>query len=213
MQMINYTSWIIVALLGISLIACERKEPNLDPTDLVDERDGQRYSTEKYGNQWWMAENLAYNLPESKINPDNPFSEYGRLYNHEQAKMVCPDGWHLPTDRDWQTLERHLGLEAHTLGYTGHRGGNIGGGLKSATGWSLNNGTNVYLFNAYPVGHYNKDLERFENFTQRAEFWTASPSDEPGKAWIRNLTKDFDSIYRGDMPQEDYLSCRCVKNE
>ena len=212
MQTKNYTFWIITALLTFALIACERKKVNRDPTDLIDERDGQRYSTEKYGNQWWMAENLAYNFSGSKVNVDNPFSEYGRLYNYQQALTACPDGWHLPTEVDWQNFERHLGLEAHTLGFSGHRGGTTGGGLKSSSGWTLNNGTNALLFNAYPAGSYVEQEQRFEHFGQRAEFWTASDST-PTKAWVRNLTKDFDSIYRGYSPKEDYLSCRCIKDE
>ncbi len=159
-----------------------------------------------------MAENLAYNFPGSKVNINNPFSEYGRLYNHEQALMVCPDGWHLPTETDWQNLERHLGLEAQTLAFIGHRGGTIGGALKSSSGWTLNNGTNELLFNAYPAGRYVEQWQRFENIGHRAEFWTASES-VPNKAWVRNLTKDFDAIYRDDNPKADYLSCRCIKNE
>lgn len=207
-----YLLGMLLTVLGMSLTACERKAVVKDVTDLVDARDGQRYSTEKYGTQWWMAENLAYNFPGSKINPDNPFSEYGRLYSHEQALVACPDGWHLPTEQEWQLFERHLGLEAFTLGFLGHRGGVIGGSLKSTTGWVLNNGSNELLFNAYPVGHYDAQQERFENFEKRAEFWTATDNTLT-KAWMRALTKDFDSIYRSDAPKENYLSCRCLKDE
>lgn len=212
MQARQYTLWTIIILLGMNLIACERKTTHRDPTDLLDQRDGQHYSTEKYGTQWWMAENLAYNFPGSKINPNNPFSEYGRLYNHAQALVACPEGWHLPSDREWQILERHLGVDAQALGFLGYRGGIIGRALKSSSGWALNNGSNELLFNAYPSGHYKNQQQSFENLGQRAEFWSASENTST-KAWVRHLTKDFDSIYRGDALKEDYHSCRCIKNE
>ncbi len=204
--------WISTILLLVITMACQRPEVNRDPTDLVDERDGQRYSTEKYGTQRWMAENLAYNFTGSKVNPDNPFSEYGRLYSYDQALLVCPDGWHLPTDSDWQVLERYLGVDANALGFVGHRGGTIGGKLKASSGWVLNNGTNQLLFNAYPAGSYVQQDQRFENLGEKAEFWSATASTT-NKAYMRNLTKDFDTIFRGDARKENYLSCRCVKNE
>ncbi len=212
MPAINYLLGIITILLGLSVLACERAEVIKDPTDLVDERDGQRYSTEEYGTQVWMAENLAYDITGSKANPNNPFSEYGRLYNYEQALVACPEKWHLPTDLDWQDLERYLGMEAHTLGFTGHRGGTLGNALKSSSGWILNNGSNNLLFNAYPAGWYNEQNQAYERLGQHAEFWSAT-EENAAKAWQRNLNKDFDSIYRGSVKKENYLSCRCVKDE
>lgn len=59
-----------------------------------------------------MAENLNYNSENSfcydelKSNCD----KYGRLYIWEIAKNVCPDGWHLPSDREWKILEINLGM-------------------------------------------------------------------------------------------------------
>jgi uncharacterized protein (TIGR02145 family) len=212
MQITTYFFGILMVLMGLQFTACERAEVLRDETDLIDERDGQRYSTEEYGNQVWMAENLAYNLADSKVNPDNPFSEYGRLYNYEQALTVCPKGWRLPTDVDWQELERYLGMEAHTLGFTGHRGRTIGDALKSNSGWLLNNGSNSRLFNAYPSGRYDAQGEAFEFLGQRADFWS-STEDSAAKGWTRSLTKDFDTVLRSSTSKNNYLSCRCVKNE
>jgi uncharacterized protein (TIGR02145 family) len=118
----------------------------------------------------------------------------------------------LPTDSDWQVLERYLGVDANALGFVGHRGGTIGGKLKASSGWVLNNGTNQLLFNAYPAGSYVQQDQRFENLGEKAEFWSATASTT-NKAYMRNLTKDFDTIFRGDARKENYLSCRCVKNE
>lgn len=192
------------------LLGCKRPI-EFDPNDLVDARDGNRYSTIVYGDQRWMAENLNYNLNNSKLNPDNPITEYGRLYTFEQASTACPSGWHLPTDAEWQAMELYLGMGAAELGFTGYRGGIIGRGLKSSTGWLLKNGSNEFEFNVYPVGLYNDTKNAFEEMTYQAYLWTASDAGN-GQAFYRALTKDFDGIYRDSIEKGRGLSCRCVED-
>ena len=52
--------------------------------------------------------------------------KYGRLYTWEEA-MQAGDlvaGWHLPTDEEWKTLEKHLGMsaaDADKLGWSDER--------------------------------------------------------------------------------------------
>jgi uncharacterized protein (TIGR02145 family) len=204
----NYTiSFFLVAFLLV-IMGCKRPV-EFNPNDLVDARDGNRYSTVVYGDQRWMAENLNYNLNNSKINPDNPITEYGRLYTFEQAATACPSGWHLPTDADWQTMESHLGMGAAELGLIGYRGGLLGRSLKSSTGWLLKNGSNQVEFNVYPTGIYNNDKNAFEELTYQAQLWTATDAGN-GQGFNRSLTKDFDGVRRGMMEKGRGLSCRCV---
>lgn len=193
-----------------SLIACKRPI-EFDPNDLVDTRDGNRYSTVVYGNQRWMAENLNYDLNNSKLNPINPITEYGRLYTFEQAFVACPDGWHLPTDGEWQAMERHLGMSAIEVGFTGYRGGTLGRALKSATGWLLKNGSNELEFNVYPTGLYNEAKNAFEELTYQAYLWTSTDAGN-GQAFYRSLTKDFDGVLRDSIEKTKGLSCRCVED-
>ena len=54
----------------------------------------------------WMIKNANLHTEESwcyKDNPDN-CKKYGRLYSFEAAKKLCPEGWRLPTRKEWLEL-------------------------------------------------------------------------------------------------------------
>ncbi|AMQ55990.1 fibrobacter succinogenes major paralogous domain-containing protein [Algoriphagus sanaruensis] len=157
----------------------------------VTDHEGRTYATIKIGNQTWMAENLnvstfrngdtipaAYDgeewmLGEAFMMPayvDLNFDEangqfLGKLYNYlaiSDERGIAPEGWRIPTDEDWNQLAEALGGSAAATIK-----------LKSAQGWSSENGTNESGFQGYPIGMIN-DVGEFEGFGEIAFFWSST---------------------------------------
>lgn len=135
---------------------------------IVDERDGQTYKTVKIGEQWWMAENLNYEMDSSFCYKDSAIycDKYGRLYSWSAAMKACPSDWHLPSVDEIHTLIDPIGGSW-----------DAGDELKSTTGWDDGlNGKDSYGFNALPVG-YKDQLGMYSDEGHITYFWTSSDMD------------------------------------
>jgi len=82
----------------------------------TDSRDGKKYKYTTIGKQTWMAENLNYAGKNDDIGVcyDKKIKnceKYGTLYTWEEAKKICPSGWHLPNNEEWETLMEFAGGE------------------------------------------------------------------------------------------------------
>jgi uncharacterized protein (TIGR02145 family) len=94
---------------------------NSEVGKFIDERDGKEYGWAKIGEQVWMSENLNYETPNSRCaytyswsrEEDNiqDCEKFGRLYLWDEAQVACPNGWRLPDDDDWKTLEKYIEWE------------------------------------------------------------------------------------------------------
>ncbi|BDS10070.1 FISUMP domain-containing protein [Aureispira anguillae] len=197
--------------LGLLVLGCDKetKEVNCPITygTLVDPRDGSRYATVSICTQLWMAQNLRYELEGALLNPSNPGTEYGRLYSYDQALKVCPNGWHLPTDEEWRTLEEALGMTKEETEKIGWRGEKEGQFLKSTTEWNQKeNSSNSAGFRAVPAGYHK---EEYLDMGGQAYFWTASAVDDKN-AWGRSLKGEQKKIKRSQENRSVYQSCRCI---
>lgn len=184
---------------------------------LVDERDGRMYKIVTIGDQTWMAENLNYGQREFT---NSKYPEYGGYY-HSRA---CPNGWHLPSNEEWETLIEAVG------------GPDVAGkALKSAYGWLQYcaewdecddrddrdvNGEDSFGFSALPAGEriWEGDVDVYEK-------WGGFPLDGyfHGVGYMAKFCSstrnDYDyavSIFYDDRVEfyEGVYACsvRCVKN-
>ncbi len=201
--------------------------------EFTDRRDGHVYRWIEIGDQVWMAENLAY-LPEVNrvadalfdgecfyvyqydgIDPQRAkssvyYQKYGVLYNWTAATSACPDGWHLPEDTEWQTLEKHLGMMNNELKTRGWRiSGETGTKLKSEIGWYVDTGRNEVGFHALPGGC--RGYGGFESEGYCAYFWTASPAGGDN-GWRRGFCCDDDGSCREEDRRYFGCSVRCIKD-
>jgi uncharacterized protein (TIGR02145 family) len=144
----------------------------------TDKRDGQTYKTVTLDGQTWMAQNLNYETSssvswcyEDKIDNCN---KYGRLYDWETAKQVCPKGWKLPEYEDWEKL-----IKA-TCGYKF-----AGKTLRAKSGWNTTyegkvvNGKDNFGFSALPGGVRYMSGE-FGTIGKEGNWWTATMADPWG---------------------------------
>lgn len=189
---------------------------------------GKIYNTVQIGDQCWFRENLDIGTRINSVDPqtnnqliekycydnlDANCDTYGGLYQWDEmmdyseesgTRGICPDGWHIPTDMDFDIL-------AQTLG------GNetAGSKLKSCTDWFfvpyLIN-TNESGFTGLPAGYCDR-YHQFLSLTQRGEFWTSD--SEPGeRCHYRSLGADDNHLDgQGEWyHKEGGFSVRCIKD-
>ena len=194
----------------------------------VKDADGNSYRVVTIGNQTWMAENLKLRTSDSWCYDDNELmcEKYGRLYtwaaamgypsryNHEQPdeqyphKNVCPAGFRIPTESDFETLFAHV---------------KDAGELISTTLWGDYNGTDKYGFNALPAGFRMDQLypdcdgeysdcitEYYQSLGERAEFWTSTKVSNSSVKSVQLYMKHHNIL--NDDKSYGY-SVRCIKDE
>lgn len=194
-------------------------------TGTVTDSEGNVYRTVEIGNQWWMAENLRVNAGIAQVSDsiqwaniessgsqtpawcyhqNNPANDttYGKLYNWYAVNTgnLCPDGWHIPTDAEWQQLVDFLGGDAVA-----------GGAMKSAVGWdSPNTGaTNTSGFTGLPGGYRNSP-GNFEDVGTHGYFW--STTEAGSGAWLRYLRYNESKVLHYSRSKARGYSCRCVRD-
>jgi len=145
---------------------------------------------------------------------------YGGLYQWNEmmqyattlgAQGICPDGWHLPTDEEWKTMEMALGMSQSEADAMWWRGTDEGEKMKSTSGWNYNgNGTNSSSFNALP-GSYRYSDGSFGILGSGGHWWSSSESSVI-YAWSRALLYNNSQVHRIYDNKEYGYSVRCLKN-
>jgi uncharacterized protein (TIGR02145 family) len=150
------------------------------------------------------------------INEDN-YKVYGVLYNWPAAmnggvssdlnpsgvQGICPDGWHLPSDAEWNELIDFLGGTA------------AAGGKLKETGfahWSSPNAaaSNSSGFTALPGGFRSGD-GTFSEIGLSGWWWSATNFDG-GNAWRQSIGSSGGDIRSWHNNLRDGYNIRCVKD-
>ncbi len=182
--------------------------------EITDVRDSKKYKTIHIGGEWWMAENLNFEIADGSWCYDGSSGncdEYGRLYKWETAQVACPAGWEVPSDSDWKSMEIALGMSIGNANDADWRhDGSIALKLKSTSGWAdSGNGNNSSLMNVKPGGFRDAD-GTFDYINQEARFWTSSGTSND-EAWSRFLQYNDDGVYRKERGKDRGMSVRCIK--
>jgi uncharacterized protein (TIGR02145 family) len=212
------------------------------PPSIID-IDGNNYKTVVIGSQTWMAENLKttryrdgtsipYVLDNftweslssgawSYLNHDNTFNSiYGKLYNWfacVDQRGLCPVGWHVPTDNDWNIVTIFLDPLADTTCSFCVSSQVAGGKMKAVSSlWpSPNEGaTNQSGFTGLPGGGRSPEGSFFG---PGGGFWWSSTESSSEKARLfpiypSNGGLGGGSSYRSEDKKAYGVSVRCLKD-
>ncbi len=160
---------------------------------MTDSRDGKTYKTVKIGNQTWMAENLNYSTNSGSwcyYNSTANCNKYGRLYDWETAKTVCPPGWKLPSKSDFETLLSNVGDSGSNAYNTLILDGNSG-------------------FSAL-LGGWRRYDGNFNSIDSYGYFWSSS-SDGSGGAWYLGISSYDKNAYVNSYTRSLGFSVRCLQ--
>ena len=225
--------------LGFTLslaISCRKDNTFVDQS--VRDIDGNSYDSVTIGKQTWMTENLRT----TRLNDNTPIplvtenelwgqlsepaycwynnngpdhkTTYGALYNWYTVNTgkLCPAGWHVPSDEEFKTLEKYLGMSQSEADALNWHGTDQGTRMKETSGWNLNgNGTNTSGFSAIPGGYRDSDGV-FDSIGFNGYWWSSSIFTEQYNSWIRYLTYYENRVNRiyGFKPYG--FSVRCLKD-
>ena len=177
-----------------------------------------------------------YNPASSAI----PLEKRGLLYNWAAAldttfttdnedvsfvnrRGICPAGWHVPSNAEWETMVNYLGSQQC---YTcGGNSANVAKVLASREHWrrqsnacavanqaELNNATG---FNGLPMGYYNAAPEAlaFVNDSATSPFWTSTSNGTEG-VYYKFLSRNRAYVFNGTADTKHYgFGVRCIKNQ
>jgi uncharacterized protein (TIGR02145 family) len=201
------------------------------------DQEGNVYKTIIIGSQEWMAENLKTSTYRNGNNIPNitnslwfslnngAFCNYnnettgecplGKLYNWYavvDSRNLCPTGWHIPTNQEWNNLIGELDPNSNTIANV-VQSTIAGGKLKSTetnnwispnvsanneSGFSGLGGGGRYFNGYFDIGNYG--------------IWWSSTSVDSGSAWSRFLYHNNGDIAKSSNLKQDGFSVRCLRD-
>jgi len=176
--------------------------------DSITDIDDNTYPVITIGSQVWMAANLrathdAEGRPLNGYcfqNSEDNCLKYGMLYSwdcmmngdsKEKTRGICPQGWHIPSDQEWETLCTVLGGADHA-------------------GKRMREDSSLAFFVQY-AGNYFPKHKIFSYLDEQAYYWTSSMYTGQS-AWIRNMSLKSTNVNRTTVRKDYCFSVRCTKD-
>ena len=195
--------------------------PDINYGSLKDERDGKTYKTVKIGDQVWMAENLNYaggGIGHCYEDVPEYCESGGRLYKWDVAREVCPEGWHLPSKAEFDTL-----LSFVKLTYDEDEC-SLPDMFRATSGWNYGGqGCDKTGFSAVPAGgkHINAYRSPEYNHAGGTAYFLTSTEESKSSVYVMRVGADLaslsiDDYYEDQGPcystKESGFSVRCLKD-
>lgn len=204
-------------------------------TPTVTDEDGNEYPTVDICGQCWMASDLrvgttvtvdpsgapsaSYQRDDGTTerycprNRDSGCAEYGGLYQFNELmaygagpRGICPAGWHVPSDEEWKTLERSLGMSAAEAD---RRSDGTPRGTDQAAqllaGGSSGFDADLAGFASEVFGHYDISLPG-----SIGRYWTSTRSGT--NAWYRGFSAPTSGVDRSIESGLHGYSARCLRD-
>ena len=208
----------------------------------VTDINGNVYPTVNIGTQTWMQKNLNVSkykngdvIPQVSnatqwaalttgawcwYNNDSATyaATYGKLYNWyavNDPRGLAPDGWHVPSDGEWNKLVKYLDASADTVCILCDQNTFAGNSMKEVgtVHWNVpNNGsTNSSGFSSLPGGvRYQAGNYEFRGYS--SNYW-ATNSNGVSNAYYRNNVVGYAGVYRANDGNKLFgLSVRALRN-
>jgi uncharacterized protein (TIGR02145 family) len=205
--------------------------------------DVRKFKAVKIGTQIWMAQNLNDDVLNDACPGDTQegCDNYGGLFLWQSAMNACPEGWRLPSSKDFHILSSYVKKHNHGEG--------VGRSLKSRTGWDAppdekshivvktyvmdkatgvntevkpKNGTDRFGFDVLPEennfwvsdSRIERDPASIEvKRNSVGELYTASSAGTRAGTWsVSSTSDDFEESVAFDDIAAERHSVRCIKN-
>ncbi len=223
----------IIFVASVSILSCSNLELIEIPDsncEIIEDKDGNKYSTVEFGNLCWLSENLKVEVKDSWCLIDD-CNSFGRFYSWEAAQNACKclgdnEEWRLPTDADWLNLEQiefELSpMELYLFDTTGMEENERAFGLAQ-----IKMGVNTVFNSAYAGYFERRNAGCFDEITANScliqyginnggstkitYYWTSTESPLSNDRGVyRKINKD-NGINRGELNKIVGVYVRCVK--